>query len=225
MVFAIAFLGNAAANFLFGLLLSGTLGPAEYGRFATAALGASVIAILAFDWLRLSTYRFTLSHGDSQRAASSLELGFWIMSIACLGLCGVAALCRFDFGLGSRLALMTFVLAIANARFDYRGARLRSQDEPFAFARLSLARQALLFTVVFAIAWFSRSAIAAVAALALTQAIASLSGRSRRDDATLERARSSRRPRCSWRSVSSIAKLRWRGSAPPRPASSLWRPT
>jgi O-antigen/teichoic acid export membrane protein len=177
MVFAIAFLGNAAANFLFGLLLSGTLGPAEYGRYATAALGASVVAILAFDWLRLSTYRFTLALDSSQRAASSLELGFLIMSLACLALGGLAAFFQVDFGLGGRLALMTFVLAIANARFDYRGARLRSQDEPVAFARLSMARQGLLFTFVIAVAWYSRSAIAAIGALALSQALASLSAR------------------------------------------------
>ena len=190
MVFAIAFLGNAAANFLFGLLLSGTLGPAEFGRYATAALGSSVVAILAFDWLRLSTYRFTLSLGDSKRAASSLELGFLIMSLACLALGGLAAFLRLDFGLGSRLALMTFVLAIANARFDYRGARLRSQDEPVAFARLSMARQGLLFTVVIAVAWFSRSAIATIAALALAQALASLSARvADGGGAALQRAR------------------------------------
>jgi O-antigen/teichoic acid export membrane protein len=189
MVFALSFLGNAAANFLFGLLLSGMLGPAEYGRYATAALGASVVAILAFDWLRLSTYRFTLALGDARRTASSLELGFLVMSLACLALGGLAAFFHFDFGLGSRLALMTFVLAIANARFDYRGARLRSQDEPIAFARLSMARQGLLFTFVFAIAWYSRSAIAAIAALALSQALASLSARiGRGGEAPLEKA-------------------------------------
>ena len=53
MIFALAYLGNAAANFVFGLVVSAALGPAEFGRYATAALAASVLAALAFDWLRL----------------------------------------------------------------------------------------------------------------------------------------------------------------------------
>ena len=61
MIFALAYLGNAAANFVFGLVVSAALGPAEFGRYATAALAASVLAALAFDWLRLSTNRFWLS--------------------------------------------------------------------------------------------------------------------------------------------------------------------
>jgi O-antigen/teichoic acid export membrane protein len=176
MVFAIAFLGNAAANFVFGLLLSATLGPAEFGVFATAAMGASVVAILAFDWLRLSTFRFSLALGDPERAASSLEVGFFVMSLACLAIGALIYLGGGGHALGGKLSLMIFVLAIANARFDYRGARLRTRDESGAYARLSLARQALLFTFVFAVAWVTRSATAAIAALAIAQALAALAG-------------------------------------------------
>jgi len=76
MVFALAYLGNAAANFLFGLALSAALGPAEFGLYATVAMASSVVAILVFDWLRASTMRFSLKHAEGGRAAATLEFGF-----------------------------------------------------------------------------------------------------------------------------------------------------
>ena len=76
MLFSLAYLGNAAANFLFGIVVGSVLGPAEYGRYATAALAATVVAALAFDWLRLSTNRFWLALPDPNRASASLEAGF-----------------------------------------------------------------------------------------------------------------------------------------------------
>jgi O-antigen/teichoic acid export membrane protein len=191
MVFALAFIGNAAANFLFGLVLSATLGPSEFGVYATAAMAASVVAILAFDWLRLSIFRFSLAFGDPERVASSLEVGFLVMSLACIVLGASAVWFGASLGFGGKLGLLVFALAIANARFDYRGARLRSREEGGAFARLSAARQILLFTFVIGVAWVTRSAVAAVSALAFAQVLAALAGGGARlaEQAPLERAR------------------------------------
>ena len=74
---------------------------------------------------------------------------------------------------------MSFVLAIANARFDFRGVRLRVREDPAGFVRLSSARQVLLFTFVLGIAAYTHDAVAAIAALALSQAVASLMARNR----------------------------------------------
>lgn len=191
MVFVIAFLGNAAANFLFGLVISAVLGPAEFGRYATSALAASVIGALAFDWLRLSTFRFSLSQADPSRAAVSLELGFLVMSVFCLGCAALAALAGADFGLGVKLTAFTFVLAVANARFDYSLARMRAREEPRAFALLSIARQGLLFTFALAVAYATHNSLAVIIALALAQFAASLAALTARtpDPKPLARAR------------------------------------
>jgi hypothetical protein len=58
MVYAVVFFLNAAANFALGVTLGALLGPAEFGRYATVALGASILAMTFFDWLRLSSIRF-----------------------------------------------------------------------------------------------------------------------------------------------------------------------
>ena len=156
MIFALAYLGNAAANFIFGLVVSAALGPAEFGRYATAALAATVLAALAFDWLRLSTNRFWLSQPDPARVSAGLEAGYFLVSGLLFGVAALAYWLSPDFGLGKQLIALTFVLAIFNARFDLRGARLRVREEPAAFVRLSAARQVLLFTFVLAIAAYTQ---------------------------------------------------------------------
>ena len=189
MVFALAYLGNAAANFLFGLALSAALGPAEFGLYATVAMASSVVAILVFDWLRASTLRFSLKHAEGGRAAATLEFGFLAASGLCVALGGLAALVGGSFGLGGALGPLVFGLAIANARFDFRAARLRVHDATGAFVRLSVARQLLLFTAVLAVAWVARSATATVAALVAAQILASFAGAPPR--ARLDQARAS----------------------------------
>jgi hypothetical protein len=71
MIFAIVLFVNSAANFVFGVVLSALLGPAEFGRYATVAPAALTLAAAAFDWLRYSSLR---SSGDDEgraRIASS----------------------------------------------------------------------------------------------------------------------------------------------------------
>ena len=73
MVFAVVFFLNAAANFLFGVVLSAILGPAEYGRYATIALAATTLGGAAFDWLRLSSLRFSGDQEGRERIAASVR--------------------------------------------------------------------------------------------------------------------------------------------------------
>ncbi|MGO9741222.1 MAG: polysaccharide biosynthesis C-terminal domain-containing protein [Roseiarcus sp.] len=187
MVFAIAYLGNAVANFLFGLAVGATLGPAVFGRYATAALAATVIGVVAFDWLRLATNRFWLKLASPERASASLEAGFLLVSVALAAAGALAYVTGVDFGLGATLVALIFALAIANARFDFRGARLRARESPGGFVRLSLARQGLIFTFVLLVAHATHDAAATLAALAGSQALASLAARSR-DRARIELA-------------------------------------
>jgi hypothetical protein len=72
MIFAVVFFLNAAANFVLGIVLGALLGPAEFGHYATVALGASTRAIASFDRLRLSSIRFYVG-ADREVTAASLE--------------------------------------------------------------------------------------------------------------------------------------------------------
>ena len=59
-------------------------------------------------------------------------------------------------------------MAIANARCDYAGAQLRARDQAGAFAALYALRQALTFTIVVGVAYWTRDAAAVIAAMAAT---------------------------------------------------------
>jgi hypothetical protein len=72
MVYAVVFFLNAAANFALGVTLGALLGPAEFGRYASVALGASILAMTFFDWLRLSSIRFSAAGERREVTAASL---------------------------------------------------------------------------------------------------------------------------------------------------------
>jgi O-antigen/teichoic acid export membrane protein len=127
MVFAIVFLSNAVANFVLGILLSALLGPAEFGRYATVALGATTLATTSFDWLRLSSIRFSGAYEDRAATAASLDAGYIVMvavAVACV-LALIAA--RINFGLEGSLLALTPFMAIAYARSDYFAAYMRAR--------------------------------------------------------------------------------------------------
>ena len=55
-------------------MLGALLGPAEFGRYATVTLAALTLAGGLFDWLRMSTIRFS-GYGDQRVSfASSLAI-------------------------------------------------------------------------------------------------------------------------------------------------------
>ena len=73
MLFSVTFFLNAAANFAFGIALSAILGPAEFGRYATAALAAITLAGATLDWLRYvvaALFRRARGAGPHRRPAS-----------------------------------------------------------------------------------------------------------------------------------------------------------
>jgi O-antigen/teichoic acid export membrane protein len=167
MIFAVVFFLNSAANFAIGLTLSALLGPAEFGRYATITLAAMTLATALFDWLRLSSQRFSGDLEGRARIAASLDAAFLAMMGLAALVVAVAALTGLRFGFGATLLALTPFVAIANARCDYSGAQLRARDQARAFAALYAMRQTLTFTLVVGVAFWTRDAAAAIAAMAL----------------------------------------------------------
>lgn len=171
MLFTVAFFVNAAANFAFGLALSGLLGPAEFGRYSTVQLASITLATGTLDWLRYSTLRY--SGDDSVRAsvASSLETGYFALTIAAYLGVGLLAACGVTFSLGAVMLLLTPLLGAAAHRVDYSGAKFRAREQDVRFAAIYGLRQALCFSLVLLVAWRTRDAVSVVAALAAANLI------------------------------------------------------
>jgi len=171
MVFAVVFFINSAANFAIGIALSALLGPAEFGRYATLMLAAMTLATALFDWLRLSSQRFSGDLEGRISIAASLDLAFLAMMALAVLAIGFSALAGIRFGFGLTLVALTPFLAIANARCDYSGAQLRAREQAGAFAALYAMRQTLTFTAVIAVAFFTRDATLVIAAMALASLV------------------------------------------------------
>ena len=167
MIFAVAFFINSTANFAIGLTLSALLGPAEFGRYATAMLAAMTLATAVFDWLRLSSQRFSGDIEGRARVAASLDLAFLVMMGLAVLAAAICFLAGFRFGFGLTLVALIPFVAIANARCDYSGAQLRARDQAKAFAALYAMRQTLTFTMVVAVALWTRDAASVIAAMAV----------------------------------------------------------
>lgn len=166
MIFAIVFFLNAAANFAIGLTLSALLGPAEFGRYATVALAAMTLATALFDWLRLSSLRFSGDVEGRTGVAASLDAAFLAMMALAVLAVALGALAGFRFGFGLMLLALTPFVAIGNARCDYAGAQLRARDQAGAFAALYALRHVLTFTIVVGVAFWTRDAVSVIAAMA-----------------------------------------------------------
>jgi len=187
MVFAIVFVVNAAGNFLLGIVLGAMLGPAEFGRFATVALAATTLATAFFDWLRLSSLRFSGDERARIDIAASLDAAYLAMMALAVAGVGICALAQIDFGLGLTLLALLPLLAIANARCDYSGALLRARNQANAFAALYALRHVLTFSVVVGAAYCTRSVGVVIAALAATSLapVVALGGRMRTPGASV----------------------------------------
>ena len=174
MVFTVAFFFNTSANFLFGVVMSALLGPAEFGRFATVALAALTVGGALLDWLRFSALRFAGDDNARARTAASLDVGYLsMMGVLCVG-AGIVAWSGQTFGLTPMLLALTPLLAIAYNRVEYSGVQFRVREQPRAFAALYGMRQLLAFTVVLAVAYFTRDAGDSVAALVIVNLVPSI---------------------------------------------------
>lgn len=167
MLFAVVFFFNAAANFALGVALSALMGPAEFGRYSTVFLGATTLGAALFDWLRLSSIRFSTGEERRVSVASSLDAAWLTMiALAFVATLGVMAI-GSDIGFGRALLALTPFLAIAIARADYTSATMRARNLGRAFLLFTALRQGLIFTVVVGVAWWTRSALASVTTLTL----------------------------------------------------------
>jgi O-antigen/teichoic acid export membrane protein len=174
MLFAISFFLNVAANFALNLSLSAILGPAEFGRYSTVQLGAIALSTGLLDWLRHATLRYSGDDDARVAVASSLEAGYFILTLAAYVLVGGLALFGATFGLGAVLLLLTPLLGVATHRVDFTAARFRARDEARAFAGIYALRQMLSFTAVVAVALYTRAAAPTVAAFAAANLIAAI---------------------------------------------------
>ena len=174
MVFAVAFLLNSAGNFVLGVVLSALLGPAEFGRYATVTLAALTLAGGTFDWLRISTIRFS---GDVERRvsfASSLEAAYFGITIALYLAVAVLWLCGVDFGFGPTLLWLTPFFTVAISRVDYAAAQFRARNLSRAFAAIFALRQTFCFLAAAAIALLRRDAATTVAAMTMANLAAAI---------------------------------------------------
>ena len=171
MLFTVAFFFNAAANFAFGLALSALLGPAEFGRYSTAQLASITLAVGTLDWLRYSTLRYSGDQTAKAAIASSLETGYFALTIAAYLGVGLLAVFGVTFNLGAVMLLLTPLLGAAAHRVDYTGAKFRVREQSVRFAAIYGLRQALCFSVVLLVAWRTRDAVSVVAALAAANLI------------------------------------------------------
>lgn len=190
MMFALVFFLNAAANFALGVALSALLGPAEFGRYATVFLGATTLAAALFDWLRLSSIRFSANDERRIPVASSLDAAYLAMiALAVTLMLGLAA-AGVDLGFGLGMLALTPFLAVAIARADYSAATMRARNLTSTFIIFTLIRQGLIFTVALGVTWWTRSAQASVTAYAIATlgAIALTGARLRTDGARLSLA-------------------------------------
>ncbi len=174
MIFAISFFLNAATNFAFGLTLSAILGPAEFGRYSTVQFASITLAGGMLDWLRLSSLRFSGDPAARAAVASSLEAGYFALTLFVYAAVGLCVACGWTFGFGATLLLLTPLLGVAAHRVDFMGAKFRARDEGRPFAGIYALRQVLCFTAVVIVARATRDATLTVAALAAANLIPAL---------------------------------------------------
>ncbi|MDE3176223.1 MAG: hypothetical protein KGM15_08995 [Pseudomonadota bacterium] len=174
MIFVISFFLNAATNFAFGLTLSAIPGPAEFGRYSTVQLASITLAGGMLDWLRYSTLRYSGDDEAKSVIASSLEAGYFALTLVIYAAVGLCVALDATFGLGASLLLLTPLLGVAAHRVDFTGAQLRARDQGVAYAGIYALRQVLCFTAVVATAYATRSAAFTVAVLAAANLIPAL---------------------------------------------------
>ena len=190
MLFAAVFFINAAGNFAFGIALSAVLGPAESGRYSTAALLAGTLSAGVFEWLRQSSLRFSGDHEGRADVAASLDLGYLLVMGLLFVAAGIAAASGYSFGLSTGIFMLTPLLAVGLSRVDFAGAVLRARDKAAPFAWLYGLRQLLAFGVVLIVAWRTHDATLTIAALTLCSILPALalSGQLRTPGAALSLA-------------------------------------
>lgn len=175
MLIIVTFMVNAALNFALGLAVAAGLGPEAYGRFSVAFSASVALALLLFDWLKLSAilrYREE-TRETAPELRASLDAGY--LAVAALLAAATAGLVALgvDAGLGAGMIAAIALVAIANGVFDYACALLRARFRNKAYSALVILKNALAFAAMVGAAFWTRDplvvmALAGVSALAAT---------------------------------------------------------
>jgi O-antigen/teichoic acid export membrane protein len=176
MTILLAFLVNAALNFALALLVAKFLGPDDFGRYALAMAVAIVLNTVFFEWLRLSTTRFSSGQRPADRAGirATLELAY-ASTVLGLALAAIlAALSGIELGLPTRLMLAATAAGIGMALFDYRAALARAAFLDRAYTRLILVKNIAGFALMAGGAYWLREPALVVAGAALSACAAIL---------------------------------------------------
>jgi O-antigen/teichoic acid export membrane protein len=172
MIVGIVFAANALFNFLVGLLVAKFLGPAEFGRFAIATASAVIINTAGFDWIRLSAVRFYSRRTRIERPQVRMALDACIGSgVAAVSLVvAILAFSGLDLPLTPGLIVMAGLGGVASGFYDYRTALARARFLDGVYVRIILAKNVLGMVFIVGGAWWTQSAIVALAGLVLSVA-------------------------------------------------------
>ena len=184
MLIVVTFVVNAALNFLLGLAVAAGLGPEAYGRFSIAFAAALTLAILAFEWLRLSATRF---YSDDSRAGApetraSLDAAYIGAAALIAGLALAFFAAGFDAGLGGAMVGAIALVAIANGVFDYHSALLRARFRNRGYAALVILKNVLAFSAMVAAAFWTKNPLVVMFVAGVGAAVATLALRGQTAD-------------------------------------------
>jgi O-antigen/teichoic acid export membrane protein len=169
MNIVLALAANALANFLIGLLVAHLLSPEEFGRFALTLAAGGLLQLAGFEWLRLCAARFhsTRSALEKPEIRATLDAGFVACAIALLSVGALALLGGLTLAMSQELLALAIVAGVINALFDYLQALARARFEDRLFARMVLTKSLLSLAITLSAAWWTGSAIFAVAGLCI----------------------------------------------------------
>jgi O-antigen/teichoic acid export membrane protein len=192
MLIIVTFILNAALNFALGLAVAAGLGPEAYGRFSVAFAGATALAMLAFDWLRLSATRHYSEDSRVQAPGirSSLDAAYAGGGALIAGLALALSVAGFDAGLGGPMIWAIALVAISYGLFDYYSALLRARFRNRAYAGLIILKNLLGFSAMVGAAFWSRDALVVMGVAGASVLVATLALQDQtRDRAPLRLAR------------------------------------
>lgn len=165
MLIVVTFILNAGLNFILGLCVAAGLGPDSYGQFSIAFAAATALAMLLFDWLRLSATRFYReeSRSAAPHLRASLDAGYFAGAGLLAALALTLVLLGFDAGLGAKMIGAIALVAATNGFFDYFSALLRARFRNTAYSGLVILKNLLAFAAMVGGAFWSRDPVLVMA--------------------------------------------------------------
>jgi len=176
MQIVVTFLVNAALNFLLGLAVAAGLGPEAYGKFSIAFAAAMALALLMFDWLRLSATRFYReeTRKSEPNLRASLDAGY-VLGATILALVAAALVALgLDAGLGGGMIAAIALVAVANGVFDYFSALLRARFRNSAYSALVILKNTLAFAAMVGAAFWTGDPLTVMACAGVSAGVATL---------------------------------------------------